>query len=85
MRRPVQLDTNRDMVIQDGAEPSEAEVFRAHAPPQGACENLVRAPTVGQCGDNLADTVFEGLHEQNRLNVTDEPRRFIEVVTTTRR
>ena len=30
-------------------------------------------------GDNLVDTIFEGLQEQGRLKITDEPRRFTEV------
>ena len=29
--------------------------------------------------DNLVDTIFEGLQEQSRLNITNELRRFIEV------
>ena len=49
------------MVKKDGADPGEAKVFWAHAPPQGACENLV-------CALNLLvhlqksgiDTIFEG-------------------------
>ena len=52
--------------MQDGPGPSEAKVFRAHAPPQGACENLVCAlETVGQdsrSGEGqLGETVFRGL------------------------
>ena len=31
------------LVIQDGADRIAAKVFRARAPPHGACENLVRA------------------------------------------
>ena len=33
-------DPNRVSVMQDGAEPTTVKVFRAHAEPQGACENL---------------------------------------------
>ena len=36
VRRPVQVEES-----EQSAGPSEAKVFRARAPPQGACENLV--------------------------------------------
>ena len=35
--------TERVLAVQDSADPSEAKVFRAHAPPQCACESLVCA------------------------------------------
>ena len=38
-----QKDPNRVLVILDSAGPSDASVFRAHAPPQGASENLMCA------------------------------------------
>ena len=42
--RTVQLgDPNTILVIQDGMRASEAKVFRARAPPQGTCENLINA------------------------------------------
>ena len=31
------------------------------------------------CGDNLVGPIFEGLQEQNRMQLTNELRRFIEV------
>ena len=34
---------NRVLVMHDSADPSKATVFRAHAPPQGACENVASA------------------------------------------
>ena len=34
---------NTVSLLRDGADPSEAKVFLAHALPQGACENLVCA------------------------------------------
>ena len=53
------------LVVQDSAEPSEAKVFRAHAPPQDACENLVCALKLfakqQTDKDSLVDTIFEGL------------------------
>ena len=70
------------LVTQDGADSSEAKVFRAHAPPQGACENLVCAlkqlANRQAGGDNL-DSIFEGTQEQRRLKITNERRRFIKV------
>ena len=36
-------DPNRVLVMLDCADPTEAKVFRARAPPQCACENLVCA------------------------------------------
>ena len=54
------------------ADPSEAKVFRAHAP-QGAFENLLCAHKLlanhQQTGDSLVDTIF-GLQEQSRLEIT---------------
>ena len=34
---------NKVLVIQDGVDPREAKVFRAHAAPQGLCDNLIIA------------------------------------------
>ena len=52
------------LVIQDRANPSEAKVFRAHALPQGVCENLVCALKLladqQTGGDGLVDALFEG-------------------------
>ena len=61
---------------QGGAGPSEANVFWAHAPLQGACENLA-VTNVQADGDNLVDTIFEGLQEQSRRKITNESRRYI--------
>ena len=65
-------------------EPSEAQVFRAHAPPQGGCENLV-------CGalKLLANLTWETdswsrFQEQSGSKITNELVRFIERWTTTR-
>ena len=62
-------------------DPSEAKVFRAHTRPKGACENLVcplkllaNQQTGGDCP---VRTIFAGLQEQGRLNITTELRRFI--------
>ena len=54
-----------------------------HAPPQGACENLVCALKLlakSQAGgNNFVDTIFRSLQEQSRLNITNELKKFIEV------
>ena len=51
-------------------------MFRAHAPPQGPCENLMCAfkllAILHAGGANLVDTIFEGLQEQSRLKITNE-------------
>ena len=64
VRRTVQwMNPNRVLVFLDSTDRSEAKVFRAHAPPQGACENLVCAQ----------------LRRDSRLKMTDDLRRFIKV------
>ena len=65
VRRPAQLERfERSLGLQDSADPSEAKVFRAHAPPQGPCDNLMCAlkmpATLQAGGDKLMDTIFEG-------------------------
>ena len=65
-------DPNRVLVIQDRVS-SEVKVFRAHAPPQGPCENLTVAVTLAnsQTGaDSSVDTIFEGLQEQSKWKIT---------------
>ena len=37
------VSPNRVLVIQDSTDRREAEVFRAHAPPHGVCDNLINA------------------------------------------
>ena len=85
VRRSGQLaDPNRVFTVQDGTDASEAKVFRAHTPPQGACENRVCAlkllANMQAGGDNLVDTtIFKSLQEQSRLNNTNAPGKFIDV------
>ncbi len=84
MRRPVQLEGPEQNLGYTGRwGPSEAKVFRAHVPPQGACENLVRSvkllANLQNGGGNLVDTIFNGSQERSRLKVTYESRRFTEV------
>ena len=74
---------NGVLVTQDSSDPSEETVFRAHAPPQDVCENLVCALKllVNQQtgGDSLIDTLVEGFQDQSRMKIMDELRRFIGV------
>ena len=60
---------NRVRVKQDSMDRSEAKVFRAQAPPQGACENLVSArKLLASQHDSPVQVLVEGLQEQCRLN-----------------
>ena len=58
-------------------------MFRALAPPQAACGHLMYAfkllANLPTGGDNLMDTIFEGLQEQGRFKITSERRRLKEV------
>ena len=71
------------VVIQDSTDRSEAKVFQAHAPPQGACENLVYALKLlakQQLGsDSPVQVLVEGLEEESSFNIKDELGRFIKV------
>ena len=71
-------DPNR--VIPDGAVPSEARVFGLthRVRVRISCVLTLRA-NLQKGVDNLVDATCEGLLEQSRPNVTDEPRRFIDV------
>ena len=63
-------DLNRVFVVQDGADPREAKVFRKHPLLQGTCEKLVCALEL------MANS------EQSRVEITSELRKlrkFIEV------
>ena len=74
-------DPNRVLVIHDGADNSEAKVFRAHAPPQDACENVAFAlKRVGHASWWRELGGYDaGVQEQRRLKIINELRRFIEV------
>ena len=58
-------------------------MYRAHAPPQGACENLVCVlkllASLQAGGDNVVATIFEGLSQWNRVKITSELGSFIDV------
>ena len=68
-------------MTQGSAGSSEAKVFRAHAPPQGACENLARAlksgwEVVALCRCPLKLSSSSAKQRGVRM---DELRRFIKV------
>ena len=57
-------------------------MFRANAPPNGACENLVcalklLAQSSSWGGDSFVQVPVEDLQERSRLKMMDEHRRFI--------
>ena len=76
-------NSNRVLLIEDSADPSEAKVFRDHAPLQGAYENLVHSLKLWTnqqtVSDSLVHVLVEGLQEHCRMKVMDEFRRFINV------
>ena len=80
VRRPA---PNRVLVFLDSTGPSEAKVFRAHAPPHGACENLVcglRLLGDQQLGGGSpVQVLVEGVQEQGRSRMKGELRRFTTV------
>ena len=39
---------NRSLVVQTGVSASQAKVFKAHAAPQGLCENMINALELGE-------------------------------------
>ena len=69
---------NRVLVIQDSTDLRESVVFRAGAPPDEVCENLMCALKL------LAEVIvpcrcFGRLQEQSRLRMMDGLRRFVTV------
>ena len=67
----MQLGTNED----------EAKVFRAHAVPQGLCENLISAlkllASQQKDGDSSLQNIIMGLNEKCRERITNGLRSFI--------
>ena len=69
--------------IQTGAGASQAKVFKAHAAPQGLCENLINALKLlanqQRVGDSSIQSIVTGLCERSRKRITDGLRNFTEV------
>ena len=65
-----------------GTNEDEAKVFRAHAIPQGLCDNLNNALKLladqQKDGDIPIQSIVTGLHERSRRGIMDGPRRFIQ-------
>ena len=74
---------NRILVIQSGTDFRDAKVFRAHAAPQGMCENLIDALKLltnqQKDGDSPVKMVVQGLQERIRLRIMSGLRKFIMV------
>ena len=62
---------------------SQAKVFKAHAMPQGLCENLVNALKLLENqqddGDSTISNIVAGLHEKSKKKIVEGLRGFIEI------
>ena len=83
VRRPVQLEGHEQSLGCTGWCASQRGEGVSSARPPDAREDLVCALKLlanqQTGGDSLVDMIFEGLQEQNRLNITNAPTSFIEV------
>ena len=72
---------NRILVKQDSTDHREAKVFRAHAAPQGTCDNLINALKLltnqQKDGDRSVGKMVTGLLERSRSRTMDGLRKFI--------
>ena len=78
---PVRLEEppNRVLIIQNGDDRREAKVFRAHAAPQGVCDNLINALRLfGEM--SRRDMLVVGLQERSRLKMMEELGRLITAI-----
>ena len=67
---------NRILVVQLGTDANEAKVFRAHAAPQGLCENLDQTRlSLETCP---IQSIVTGLQARNRKGIMEGLRSFIE-------
>ena len=71
---------NRILVVQLGTNANEAQVFRAHAAPQGLCGNLINALKLlakqQTDGDSPIQSIVTGLQERSRKGIMDGLRSF---------
>ena len=62
-------------MVQIGVNANEAQVFRAHAVPQGPCDNLINAlrllANLQKDGDSPIRSIVTGLHEGGRRAFMD--------------
>ena len=74
---------NRLLVVQTGDNASQAKVFKAHAVPQGVCENLINALKLlanqQKDGDSPVQSIVTGLCERSRKGIMEGLRNIIEV------
>ena len=72
---------NRILVVQRGANASEAKVFKAHAAPLRQCDNLINVLKLlanqQKDGESPIQSIVTSLHERSRRGIMDGPRRFI--------
>ena len=74
------MQPNRLSVVQTGENVNQAEVFRAHAVPQGLCGNLFNAlkklANQQEDGDGPIHSIVTNLCEESRKGLTDGLREF---------
>ena len=70
-------------MVQTSESASQAKVFKAHAVPQGLCENLVNALKLlanqQKDGDSPPQSVVTGLCERSRIGIMEGLRNFMKV------
>ena len=72
-------DPNGVSVIQHSADPSDAKVFRAHAPPQGVCENHVCAHKLSAKQQTGGDSFVDN-HEAVKIGDLEKNSKVIKVI-----
>ena len=77
---------NRLLVVQPGESASQAKVFKAHAVPQGLCENLINALKLlanrQKDGDGLLQGIVTGLCERSRKGIVEGLSNCIKLIIT---
>ena len=70
-------------MVQTGDSASQAKVFKAHAVPQGLCENLINALKLltnqQEDGDGHFQSIVKGLCERSRKGLTEGLRNCFKV------
>ena len=59
------------LIIKNGPDPSEVKVFKANAPPQGRCDNLLKTFKLltmikGKECIQVIDTIYEEIAEKSK-------------------
>ena len=74
---------NKLLVVQTSASASQAKVFKAHAVPQGLCENLINALKLladqQKDGDSPIQSFVTGLCERSSKGIMEGLGNFIQV------